>query len=551
MKFFFASLFLTLSILNPAGVFATNSTNLDSLLIEIDNAIKNQNSYIGQRENYIQKIKSQLENSGQTTESRYIIYTQLVNEYEAFQSDSLRKYSIERLSIAESTNNDSWIIDSKINLALVEAQRGFFQEAIDILDNIDKNRFTGQQLINYYKTYYNTYVYWIEYLEGFDISSLVEKRQAAQDSLIELLPTDSYDYAVPFAVKYMERGEFDKAEVVLKSILSKLTSNTRDYAVITSLLANLYERQEDVEKQKVFLALSALADIRGAILENTSLRTLALLLFNENEIQRANRYIKKSMDDANFYNARLRNFQTARILPVIDKAYQQDRIRQQKKLTILLITISILSFFLLITIFFVIRQMRKLAKAQKKILEINVRLNELNMELKNANEQQSLTNKSLAESNHVKERFISNFLEICTEYIERLEKFKQSVHIKLKVGQTTDILRMTSSTADSTKELKELYENFDKAFLNIYPDFVEEFNKLLRPEERYSIHDNNTLNQELRIFALIRLGINDSNKMAVFLHYSLRTIYNYRSKVKSKALDQKEDFEEKVRQLCS
>lgn len=551
MKFFFASLFLTLSILNPAGVFATNSTNLDSLLIEIDNAIKNQNSYIGQRENYIQKIKSQLENSGQTTESRYIIYTQLVNEYEAFQSDSLRKYSIERLSIAESTNNDSWIIDSKINLALVEAQRGFFQEAIDILDNIDKNRFTGQQLINYYKTYYNTYVYWIEYLEGFDISSLVEKRQAAQDSLIELLPTDSYDYAVPFAVKYMERGEFEKAEVVLKSILSKLTSNTRDYAVITSLLANLYERQEDVEKQKVFLALSALADIRGAILENTSLRTLALLLFNENEIQRANRYIKKSMDDANFYNARLRNFQTARILPVIDKAYQQDRIRQQKKLTILLITISILSFFLLITIFFVIRQMRKLAKAQKKILEINVRLNELNMELKNANEQQSLTNKSLAESNHVKERFISNFLEICTEYIERLEKFKQSVHIKLKVGQTSDILRMTSSTADSTKELKELYENFDKAFLNIYPDFVEEFNKLLRPEERYSIHDNNTLNQELRIFALIRLGINDSNKMAVFLHYSLRTIYNYRSKVKSKALDQKEDFEEKVRQLCS
>jgi hypothetical protein len=110
---------------------------------------------------------------------------------------------------------------------------------------------------------------------------------------------------------------------------------------------------------------------------------------------------------------------------------------------------------------------------------------------------------------------------------------------------------MTSSTADSSKELKELYENFDKAFLNIYPDFVEEFNKLLRPEEQYTHTQNNTLNQELRIFAFIRLGINDSNKMAVFLHYSLRTIYNYRSKVKSKALDQKEDFEEKVRQLCS
>ncbi|WP_352423179.1 DUF6377 domain-containing protein [Proteiniphilum sp.] len=548
---FFISVFCILLILASTGLPAANNATLDSLLMEIDNAVKNQNSYIGQRENYIQKIKTQLNNSGQTTESRYIIYSQLVNGYEAFQSDSLRKYSIERLSTAESTNNIAWIIDSKINLALVEAQRGFFQEAIDILDDLDRSLFSGQQLVNYYKACYDTYVYWVEYLEGFDTSSLLEKKQATQDSLIELLPEDSYDYAVYFGVKYMERGEFDTAEAVFQSMLSKLTSTNRDYAILTSLLANLYERKEDVETQKEFLALSALADIHGAIMENTSLRTLALLLFNENEIQRADRYIKKSMEDANFYNARLRNFQTARILPVIDRAYQQDRVRQQKMLTALLVTISVLSFFLLMTIFFLIRQMRKLAKAQKEIMEINSRLNELNTELKKANDQQSLTNKSLAEANHLKERFISNFLEICTEYIEKLEKFKQSVHVKLKVGQTNDILRMTSSTADSSKELKELYENFDKAFLNIYPDFVEEFNTLLRPEEQYIITDNTTLNQELRIFALIRLGINDSNKMAVFLHYSLRTIYNYRSKVKSKALDQKGDFEEKVRQLCS
>lgn len=524
---------------------------LDSLLVEMDNAIKNQNSYIRQKEDYIQKIKSQLENSGQTMESRYIICSQLVNGYEAFQSDSLKKYSTERLLIAEMMGNQSWIIDSKIHLALVEARRGFFQEATDILDQLDKQLFTGQQLINYYKATYDTYVYWLEYLEGFDASSLTQKKHAVQDSLIKLLPINSYDYAVYFGVKYMEKGEFDKAETVFRSVLSRLTSNNRDYAVLTSLLANLYERKGNVEKQKEFLALSALSDIRGAIMENTSLRTLALLLFNENDIQRANRYIKKSMEDANFYNARLRNLQTARILPIIDKAYQQDRIKQQRKLTVLLLTISLLSFVLLVTIFFLIRQMKKLANAQKKILEINQHLNHLNAELKKANRRQALTNRSLAEANHIKERFIGNFLEICTEYIEKLEKFKHSVHIKLKVGQTNDILRMTSSTADSTKELKELYDNFDRAFLNIYPDFVEEFNQLLRPEERYAIHDDNTLNQELRIFALIRLGINESNKMAVFLHYSLRTIYNYRSKVKSKALDQKEDFEEKVRQLCS
>lgn len=548
---FLISVFCILLILPSTGLPAANNATLDSLLMEMDNAVKNQHSYIGQRENYIQKIKLQLNNSGQTTESRYIIYSQLVNGYESFQSDSLRKYSIERLSTAESTNNISWIIDSRINLALVEAQKGFFQEAIDMLDGLERDLFSGQQLVDYYKARYDTYVYWIEYLEGSDTSLLLEKKQATLDSLIGLLPADSYEYAVYFGVKCMELGEFDKAEAVFQSMLPRLTSTDRDYAILTSLLANLNERKGEVQKQKEFLALSALADIHGAIMENTSLRTLALLLFNENETQRAGRYIKKSMEDANFYNGRLRNFQTARILPVIDRAYQQDRVRQQKKLTVLLVTVSVLSFFLLVTIVFLIRQMRKLAKAQKEIMEINTRLNELNTELKKANEHQSLTNKSLAEANHLKERFISNFLEICTEYIGKLEKFKQSVHIKMKVGQSNDILRMTSSTADSSKELKELYENFDKAFLNIYPDFVVEFNTLLRPEEQYIITDGNTLNQELRIFALIRLGINDSNKMAVFLHYSLRTIYNYRSKVKSKALDQKEDFEEKVRLLCS
>lgn len=548
---FFISVLLSLFTLIPTGFLAAHNATLDSLLVEIDNAIKDQSSYIRQKEDYIWKIKSQLENFGQTMESRYIICSLLVSGYEAFQSDSLKKYSTERLLIAEMMDNQSWIIDSKIHLALVEARRGFFQEATDILDQLDKQLFTRQQLINYYKATYDTYVYWLEYIEGIDASSLTQKKHAVQDSLIELLPIDSYDYAVYFGVKSMEKGEFDKAETVFMSVLSRLTSNSRDYAVLTSLLANLYERKGNVEKQKEFLALSALSDIRGAIMENTSLRILALLLFNENEIQRANRYIKKSMEDANFYNARLRNLQTARILPVIDKAYQQDRIKQQRKLTVLLLTISLLSFVLLVTIFFLIRQMKKLAKAQKKILEINQHLNQLNAELNEANKRQALTNRSLAEANHIKERFISNFLEICTEYIEKLEKFKHSVHIKLKVGQTNDILRMTSPTADSTKELKELYDNFDRAFLNIYPDFVEEFNQLLRPEERYAIHDDNTLNQELRIFALIRLGINDSNKMAVFLHYSLRTIYNYRCKVKSKALDQKEDFEEKVRQLCS
>lgn len=542
--------FLIISLLQIIGVCSLCANDLDSLLNEIDVAIKNQDIYIQHKENQIQKLQYKLEESGQSNENKYIIYTQLVDEYEAFQSDSLEKYSKLRLSTAVELNNNSWITDSKINLALVEAKKGFFQKSEDILNNLNRSDLSELQTRNHLMAYYRTYVYWIEYFDGYDVYSLIEEKQAARDSLIMLLPTNSFDYAECLGVKYMELGEYNNAESILKSMLPQLASNDRNYAVFTSLLANLYERNGDIEKQKEYLALSALTDIRGAILENTSLRTLALLLFNEGDFLRANTFVKKSMEDANIYNARLRNYQTAKILPVIDKAYEHERIKQHEKLKTLIIVISLLTFLLLMTLIFLALQMKNLSKAQKNNLIINAQLKELNLELQKANQQQFVTNRSLIEANHLKENFIRNFLEICTEYIGKLEKLKQTVHRKLKVGQMNDILRLTSPTVDSSRELKELYENFDRAFLNIYPSFVEEFNRLLRPDEQYTVQENK-LNQELRIFALIRLGINDNNKIATFLHYTLRTIYNYRSKVKSKAINQQDDFEESIRLLCS
>lgn len=544
-----SSLLIMVCIALVTPVSAAKS-RLDSLLLEVDKAIKTQESAVKQKEIFIDKIKSQLSYSNLSSDNRYIIYKQLGDEYRAYQSDSLKVYSQKRLDAAMQTGRQEWIIDSKINMALVQAQSGFFQMAVDILDNIDRDELTEQQLINYYIVYSDTYIYWIEFMVGTDVTHIVEKRRDVQDSLLRLLTADSYDYAVHYGTRYIESSVFDKAGELLLSTLPTLKPDTRDYAVLTSLLAYLYEQKGDVEKQKEYLAISALADIQGVIMENTSLRTLAMLLFNDGEVQRANIYIKKCMDDANFFNASLRNLQTSRILPIIDKAYQEERARQQQKLSLLLTIISILSFVLLVVIFFVIRQMFKLSKAQKRILHINNKLTELNQNLQLANEQQVLTNMSLADANHIKERFISNFLEISTEYIDKLEKLKQSIHLKIKAGQINDVLRITDSSADSARELKELYENFDRAFMNVYPDFVEEFNKLLRPEEQFRVSADGSLNQELRVFALIRLGITDSNKMATFLHYTLRTIYNYRSKVKSKALSQDENFEEKVKSLC-
>ncbi|MCD8260324.1 MAG: DUF6377 domain-containing protein [Bacteroides sp.] len=422
-----------------------------------------------------------------------------------------------------------------------------FNASIDLLNSIRKEYLSPEQQTVYYKTYFDTYIYWLEYQDGNDIQSLVSSKLAYQDSLLSSLIPDTYEFAINHDTKHVEQREFEQVYNHLFSYLKKVQPDTRDHSVIASLMAYYYERTGNRELQKEYLALSAISDIKACIKENVSLRTLSILMFEDQDITRANNYIKKSMKDANFYNARLRNIQIFRFLPVIDGAFQLEMEKHQNNLRKLLITISLLSFFLILTILMLSDRMKKLSRAQKEILQINSDLNKLYDNLKTANQRQIQINNSLAEANLIKEQFISSFLEICTEYIEKLSNFKSLVNRKVKVGQVADLIKLTGSP----EENKELYENFDKTFLTIYPNFVEEFNKLLRKEEQYQLESENMLNQKLRIFALIRLGITDSNKIATFLNYSLRTIYNYRSKVKSKAINTKQDFEEQVKKLCS
>ncbi|MCD8165739.1 MAG: DUF6377 domain-containing protein [Bacteroides sp.] len=520
---------------------------METLLRQLDQAIENEDLYNEQKENRIENIKSALHNRNLTRENRYIIYQGLTKEYETYICDSARLYANKCADIARQLKNNAWIEESKLMIAGINAKAGMFNASIDLLNSIRKEYLSAEQQTTYYKTYFDTYIYWLEYQDGNDIKSLVSNKLAYQDSLLGSLTPETYEFAINYGTKQVELGEFEKAREHLFGYLERVKPDTRDYSIITSLIAYYYERTGNRELQKEYLALSAISDIRACIKENVSLRTLSILMFEDQDINRANNHIKKSMKDANFYNARLRNIQIARFLPVIDGVFQIEREKHQDNLRKLLITISILSFFLILTIFMLSDRMRKLSRAQREILQINSDLNKLYDNLKTANQRQIQINNSLAEANVIKEQFIGSFLEICTEYIERLSNFKSLVNRKVKVGQTADLIKLTGSP----EENKELYDNFDKTFLTIYPNFVGEFNKLLRQEEQYELENENTLNQELRIFALIRLGITDSNKIATFLNYSLRTIYNYRSKVKSKAINTKQDFEERVKKLCS
>lgn len=242
------------------------------------------------------------------------------------------------------------------------------------------------------------------------------------------------------------------------------------------------------------------------------------------------------MEDAMFYNNRLRLLEIARKFPSIVRSYQKQNLIKSKRLQWSLICISILSIGLVISLIYIYRQMRQLHKRRKVLDDMNQELQHLN--------------KALVDTNHTREEYVSLFMDLCAAYIEKLNKYQDLVKRKVKAKQTDDLLKLVNATRLSDTDAKEFFMNFDTAFLNLYPGFIAEFNSLLREGEDIVPKKGELLTTELRIFALIRMGIKDSSKIATLLFYSPQTIYNHRSAVKNKAR-KRDDFEKQVEELCA
>ena len=504
-------------------------------LERLDHTLDSVAEYDKRKEARISKLKEKASQSADTSQ-RYDGYRELYQEYQAYICDSAIHYSKSMLALAIAHHHDYWINEAKLQLAKAYASSGLYHEALPMMGAIAKQALTAEQLGNYYLTYADTYIYLGEYAGPSDNGLYVALKNSYEDSARMVLPKHSYNYLILSGKEYIESGEFKKAHQVLAAPeLRQVANDTRNYAIYTSVMAYGYAQQGHVNRQQEFLAQAAMADIRASVKENISFRNLAELLLNEGEINRANRYIKKSMDDANFYNARLRNIQTSKVFPIIDKSYQLEREHQRKRLQTLLAAISVLSVFLIIAIAKVIRQNKRLAKARQALAETNLELKQLN----------SL----LSESNHIKEEYIGRFLDLCSSYIDKMEDFRKSLNKKAALRKFDEISKQLKSADYLDDELRDFYHNFDVAFLNIFPDFVDHFNLLLSDEERIHPKQPDSLTPELRIFALMRLGITDGTKIARFLRFSVTTIYNYRSKYRNKALIPRDDFEKEIMKI--
>ena len=537
--------FLLIGLLLSSGIaFAGNE--IDSLLNVLDRTITAHHSFSAKREAHIIKLHQSL-GSVNSLDQAYNLNMLLFKEYRAYVCDSAIHYLDKNIEIAQLMKDEFKENESKLLLSYLLASSGMYKESVDMLQTINRPKLSQTLLPDYFSCFDHVYGELAYYTQDKQSTVLYRKiSDTYKDSLYNTLNHDTDLFLSMKETAFRDNRQFAEALHINDFRLLKAPFGTPEYALIMFHRALVFQQNGDLEQEKKYLALSAISDIQSAIKDHASLWMLAQLLYEDGDVERSYRYIRFSWDETNFYNARLRSMQSAGILSLIDKTYQALIEKQNRQLENYLMLISVLVLMLMGALTYIYRQMKRLSVARNHLQTANGQLKQLNNDLQQMNLCLQSTNLELSESNQIKEEYIGRFIKLCSTYIDKLDAYRRMVSKKISAVQAGELLKIVRSQDALELELKELYDNFDSAFLQLFPDFVKKFNELLQEDEPILPKKGELLNTELRIFALIRLGIEDSSQIAEFLRYSVNTIYNYRAKVKNKARVSREDFESLV-----
>lgn len=539
-------IFLCLCTICMCRLHAADSSRADSLLLKLDQAIKERPIYMEQKELKLVELKRQLHRQI-PDEERFAILGTLLDEYRSFNTDSALHMAEEREQIAIRLGNREYIDNARMNKADVLGMTGMYKEVMDLMRNIHIDRLPVDIHPYYYHIYRTVYGLMADYaVTAYEKKLYTELTDKYRDSLLLVNKDNLLIHTLIQSDQYNVRNEYDKAIRLLTDYLALQKDYEHDVAICAYTLSESYRLKGDKEKEKEYLIVSAMADMKTAVREYISLRKLAVLLYQEGDIERVYSYVKICMEDAAACNARLRKLEILEIFPIINDAYQQKTEKQQEQMKWALVSISLLSLFLLLAIFYVYKQMKKEAAARREVIDANKRLKELNDELHLSNAQLKEANHSIAENSYLKEEYIGRYMDQCSVYLEKMDNYRRSLGKIAATGNVEELYKNIKSSKFIEGELKEFYTNFDNTFLQLFPTFVEDFNALLADDEQISLKAGERMNTELRIFALIRLGITDSVKIAQFLRYSVTTIYNYRTKVRNKAAGDRDLLEQEV-----
>lgn len=521
------------------------TTATDSLMRSLDDVIENRDQYMRQKEERMNKLKRELR-SVVSDEKRFLLLGSLLDECRSYNTDSALNIAMEKMSVARKMpGRPDYMDDAMMNIADIYGTAGMYKEALDLLDGISAATLPDYLDPYYYHIYRTIYGLMADYSISDD--KRIEYRQLTdryRDSLMMVNDKHSLPYILTKSDQYNANGEYDKAiELLTGYYRSMKGDNIHDVAIVAYTLSAAYRMKGDTANEKHYLIISAIADLKSATREYISLARLAVLLYREGDTGRAYKYLRTSMEDAAKCNARLRILEVNGLFPVVNDMYIDKIHQQQTRLKVSVIAISILSLLLLLALFYVNKQMKRVAAARREVIKSNERLQQMNLELKDYNDKLTEANRMITENSHLKEEYIGRYMDQCSIYIDKLDLYRKQVSRLLNADKIVELRRQIKSTSFLDEELKAFYDNFDKTFLQLFPTFVDDFNALLAEDERIIPKAEGSLTTELRIFALIRLGITDSVKIAQFLRYSVTTIYNYRTKVRNKAAGDRDQLE--------
>lgn len=501
-------------------------------LARIDDVISRVDEYMGIKEQKISTIENMLHSRGVTPLQQYHIYGELYNEYVAYQFDKAKDALDQQLIIADELGEMALRDDAMIKKVLLLTMAGYYHEADALFTRIDTLSLDNEMMIEWYKARQKYLLDYHEYVSssGFEVPDY-EKVSYYQEQILNGLPEGSYYSRHIEIISLIGERRYREASQLNLDLIATLDKSSRDYAVQTYWQGQICDHQGNDYESIYWLAESAICDIKAAIKDNASLSTLAAKLINPQDADRAFKYMRFSLDDATFFNAKLRKVQLATSFPAIEKAYTDSKVHQERDRKMYIFLLSAVALLLAFFCMFAIRMYMKDRASAVDIRKKNMQLMQYTQSIEEAEELMRKTNLDLVEANAAKEEYLGLFLSMCSGYLDKLKK--------------------TLPRDQYDSELKNFYKTFDTSFLQLYPTFVDDFNTLLKEEHRITLKEGEMLNTELRIFALIKLGITQSSHIASLLRYSVNTIYNYRAQVKNAVLEDRENFEETVKKIGS
>lgn len=524
MKAFIVSVLLLIT-----GITTALAQQLDTEITRLKTYIDQKTVYDARKQQKIDGLQAQLDQAAPLNlKLRFEIYSKLYDEYKSFNYGKAFNYAQQLQQMGAAINDPTKIAYAKIKMGFILLSSGMFKETFDTLRSVKLAGLPQPVKEEYYlltaRTYYD--------LADFDRDSFysaIYNRNGSQyiDSAVRLSDHNSFEYIYYNGLKCIKSGELGKAVQSLRSLIDHHHLPDHQYAITTSTLSDIYIQQNKPDSAVALLIGAAIADIKSSTKEAAAMLNLAQLLDKRGNTDDAYLFIKQAMDDAVYYGARQRKVQVSAILPVIASARILSE--QEQKRAFMFYSLLLTLFAVVVVVFIVIisKQLKRIKVTDKLVVEANTSLRH--------------TIEKLNEAEKIKEEYIGYYINIISDYMTKLERFKNSIEQRLTTRKFDDI-KILIGNINLKKEREELFSNFDKAFLKLFPNFVTEFNNLFPPEHQTHLLPDQLLNSDLRIFALIRLGITDTDKIARILEYSLNTIYNYRTRIKNKSYHP-DDFE--------